>query len=50
MTDIKKLETMIQKHGFTDFKWIDPKEIVVADLVGPRIVLGSPGYPEEEGS
>jgi len=44
MTDIKKLETMIQKHGFTDFKWIDPKEIVVAEWVRMKCRFGCPDY------
>jgi len=28
--DRKELEALFHKHGYTDFKWVDPGEVVVS--------------------
>ncbi len=38
------LEVLFQKHGYTDFKWIDPKQIVVAQWVRMKCEFGCPNY------
>jgi predicted metal-binding protein len=44
MTDPKTLEALIRKHGYSDFRWIDPKEIVVAQWVRMKCRFGCPDY------
>jgi predicted metal-binding protein len=44
MPETKTLETLFRKRGFTDFRWIDPKEIVVAQWVRMKCVYGCPDY------
>jgi predicted metal-binding protein len=44
MTDRKGLEQLFKKHGYSDFKWIDPKDIVVAQWVRMKCTFGCPGY------
>ena len=36
----KELEALIQKHGIAEFKWIDPKEIVVSQWVRMKCTFG----------
>lgn len=36
----EKLEQLFTGHGFTDFKWIDPREIVVAQWVRMKCLFG----------
>jgi len=40
MSDIKKLESIFNKYGFPDFKWIDPREIVTAEWVRIKCTFG----------
>jgi predicted metal-binding protein len=40
MTDGQALEALFVKHGYTDFRWIDPKEIVVAQWVRMKCMFG----------
>jgi len=39
-----ELEALFIKHGYTDFKWIDPKQIVVAQWVRMKCEFGCAGY------
>ena len=38
------LKNMFMDHGFTDFKWIDPEQIVVAQWVRIKCMFGCPNY------
>jgi predicted metal-binding protein len=38
------LETLFEGYGFVDYKWIDPKEIVVAQWVRVKCMFGCPNY------
>lgn len=40
MSDGQALEALFAKHGYTDFRWIDPKEIVVAQWVRMKCMFG----------
>ncbi|MFX0205959.1 MAG: DUF2284 domain-containing protein [Candidatus Hodarchaeota archaeon] len=41
----KILEDLFLKHGFNDFKWINPKQqIVVSHWVRMKCIFGCPGY------
>jgi predicted metal-binding protein len=44
MDDRKKLEALFEKHGYTDFKWINPKEIVVSQWVRMKCTFGCGEY------
>lgn len=44
MNDYKKLETLFQQHGFTDFKMISPKEIVVTQWVRMKCEFGCASF------
>jgi predicted metal-binding protein len=39
-----ELESLFQKHGYEDFKWIDPKDIVVAQWVRMKCTFGCREY------
>lgn len=39
-----KLEALFQKHGYTDFKWIEPKDIVVSQWVRLKCTFGCGEY------
>jgi predicted metal-binding protein len=39
-----EIEALIKKHGFDDFKWIDPKTIVVAQWVRTKCLYGCGDY------
>lgn len=39
-----RLERLFAKHGFTDFRWLDPKEIVVAHWVRMKCRYGCDEY------
>jgi predicted metal-binding protein len=41
---IKRIEEMAGDHGFGDFKWINPKEIVTGRWVRTKCVYGCPSY------
>jgi predicted metal-binding protein len=40
----RNLEALFEKHGVSDFKWIDPKTIVVAQWVRMKCFYGCSGY------
>jgi predicted metal-binding protein len=40
----KKLEEVFKKHGYKDFKWIDPKQIVVAQWARMKCTFGCKNY------
>ncbi len=44
MVDKKKLEEKFLAHGFTDFKWIDPRKIVTAMWVRMKCMYGCDEY------
>lgn len=41
---LKELDELFQKHGFSDYKWIKPEEIVVANWVRMKCVYGCSTY------
>ena len=40
----KELEALFQEHGISDFKWINPKEIVVSQWVRMKCAFGCGEY------
>jgi len=46
MAKREDLERIFTKHGFTDFRWIDPEKIVVSNWVRMKCMFGCPGYGE----
>jgi predicted metal-binding protein len=40
MSDRQALETLFAKHGYTDFKWINPKEITISQWVRMKCMFG----------
>ena len=40
----KSLEKRFRDHGFRDFKWIDPKKIIVSHWVRMKCLFGCPEY------
>ena len=44
MAHREDLEAIFTKHGFTDFKWIDPEKIVVSNWVRMKCKFGCPEY------
>ena len=44
MSSHKELRTLFEEHGITDFKWIEPKDIIVAQWVRIKCVFGCPNY------
>ena len=44
MKDGGKLEAIFAKHGITDFKWIEPSGIVVAEWVRMKCMFGCGDY------
>lgn len=40
----RQIDKLITKHGCTDFKWINPKDIVVAEWVRMKCRFGCDGY------
>lgn len=44
MIERKQLETLFLKHKFKDFKWIDPRNIVVSHWVRMKCTFGCVGY------
>ena len=41
---IKEAHNLITAHGYTDFKWIIPKDIVVAEWVRMKCIFGCKNY------
>ncbi len=44
MTERNDIELLITGHGFTDFRWIDPKKIVTAHGVRVKCAFGCADY------
>ncbi len=44
MIERERLEQMFREHGLTDFRWIDPRRIVVAQWVRMKCMFGCSGY------
>ncbi len=44
MDERSELEDVFQKHGYTDYKWIDPKGIVVSQWARLKCTFGCSGY------
>jgi predicted metal-binding protein len=44
MKSKKEIESLIGKQGFSDYKWINPKEIVVAHWVRIKCIFGCSDY------
>jgi predicted metal-binding protein len=44
LSDRKRLESLFKKHGYADFKWIDPREIVTAQWVRVKCMYGCEDY------
>jgi predicted metal-binding protein len=46
--DVKKksLEKLFQEHGYSDFKWIDPKKIIVSRWVRMKCLFGCNNYDQ----
>jgi predicted metal-binding protein len=40
----EKLEALFRTHGYSDFKWIDPKDVVVAQWVRMKCTFGCDEY------
>ena len=40
MSESLALESLFAKHGYTDFRWIDPRDIVVAQWVRLKCMFG----------
>ena len=46
MADRKSMEKIFRKHSLDDFRWIDPKKIVVSQWVRMKCTFGCDGYGE----
>ena len=46
MSNRNELEALFEKHRYTDFKWIQPTEIVVAQWVRMKCMFGCSGYAD----
>jgi predicted metal-binding protein len=44
MSEHEELESLFEKHGYTDFRWIEPKDIVVAQWVRLKCTFGCHEY------
>ena len=44
LNDRAKLEALIMEHGYTDFKWVKPTDIVVAEWVRMKCLFGCKNY------
>jgi len=44
MPNNELLEAVIRRHGYTDFKWLDPKAIIVSQWVRLKCQFGCPSY------
>lgn len=44
MTGQDKIESIIKKQGFTDYHWINPKDIIVAHWVRVKCMFGCSDY------
>ena len=44
MKDRKELADLFHKHGYADFKWIEPEEVVVSQWVRMKCMFGCGNY------
>jgi predicted metal-binding protein len=44
MDEHEELESLFEKHGYTDFKWIEPEDIVLAQWVRLKCAFGCDEY------
>lgn len=44
MNDRAELEALFAQHGYTDYKWIEPKDIVVSQWVRTKCMFGCANY------
>ncbi|OGN91250.1 MAG: metal-binding protein [Chloroflexi bacterium RBG_13_48_10] len=44
MAEVNQIETLLHKHGYEDFKWLDPQEIVVSQWVRMKCEFGCPSF------
>jgi predicted metal-binding protein len=44
MQNARELEALFEQHGYSDFKWINPQDIVVAQWVRMKCKFGCDGY------
>jgi predicted metal-binding protein len=44
VSDKDKIESVLKDHGFSDYKWIDPKDIIVSQWVRIKCTYGCGGY------
>jgi len=44
LDDRNELEAVFEKRGYTDFKWIDPEDIVTSQWVRMKCMFGCPEY------
>jgi predicted metal-binding protein len=44
MSDRAGLEMLFARHGYADFKWIEPAQIVVSQWVRMKCMFGCPDY------
>lgn len=44
MTDVDQFEMIFKKHGYTDYKWIDPQDIVIGHWVRMKCMFGCGDY------
>ncbi len=47
MVDINQIESIVRNHHVDDFKWIDPKTIIVSQWVRMKCAYGCPSYGEK---
>ncbi|MDR3564985.1 MAG: DUF2284 domain-containing protein [Negativicutes bacterium] len=44
MADRKALDAIFLQHGFDDFRWMNPKDMIVAHWVRMKCTFGCPAY------
>jgi predicted metal-binding protein len=47
MTDNPRIESILQHHGYEDYKWLDPQDIIVAQWVRLKCEFGCPSYGKQ---
>jgi len=44
MTNRERIDPILRDHGYSDYKWFDPQDIVVAEWVRLKCEFGCPSY------
>jgi len=44
MDNREELESLFEKHGYTDFKWVKPEDVIVSQWVRVKCTFGCPDY------